>query len=262
MEKVSGRKTSSAFLFSAERYDHTDVESDVHMHPEMQIILVTDGVLNMTIDGKNYEITKGFGAFVPAFSPHRFFRRQPNFTLAMMFSTDLTPAFSAYLQEHVPTCHIFAPSAISMALVDSILPNPRNHVDFITAEAVLAPLCRDIFGSAAFEKRRQSAEDCTLRILEYVNAHFREELSLETVARAVGVHPVTVSKLFSRQTGVSFGYHLQYQRCRYAAKLLRAGKQSVSEIALEAGFGSTRSFHRAFRAIFGRTPTQYRQEPH
>lgn len=262
MEKVSGRKPHSAFLFSAERYNHIDVESDLHLHPEMQIILVTDGVLDMIIDGKNYEISKGFGAFIPAFSPHRFFRRAENQNLAMMFSADLTPAFSAFLQDYVPACHIFAPSEVSMALVDSFLPHAKNDVDFITAEAVLAPLCRDIYASATFEKRRQSAEDCTVRILEYVNAHFREELSLETVARAVGVHPVTVSKLFSRQTGMSLHYHLQYQRCRYAAKCLREGKQSVSEIALEAGFGSTRSFHRAFHAIFGRTPTQYRQEPH
>ena len=261
MRKLRPTQTDSTLLFAAARYDHIDVESDLHMHPELQFILVTEGVLNMLINGKEYEIPKDFGVFVPSYSPHKFYRRQPNLNLVILFSEELVPAFSAYLQTHAPSRHIFAVSSVSVALTEQILPHEENTVDAISAQAVLASLCRDAYRTAVFEERKP-ADDYILQILEYVNSHFREEISLETVARAVGVHPVTVSKLLSKQTGISFAAHLQYQRCSYGAKLLLASNLRVSEIALEAGFGSTRSFHRAFRAIYGRTPTQYRQEPH
>ena len=96
------------------------------------------------------------------------------------------------------------------------------------------------------------------KILGYIDAHFREELTLETVARAVGVHPVTLSKSFSKLAGVGFHDYLQYSRCSYAANLIRTSELNLSEIAYESGFGSIRSFNRAFRTVFRVTPTQYR----
>ena len=260
MKKSAYMRESNTLLFSAERYNNEDVECDVHLHPEMQIILVTNGVLNLQIDGKEYEIPQDSGAFIPAFTPHKFYNRLPNKNLVMLFSKTLAPAFSAFLQTHVTTGHIFAPSEISRALVDSVLPLAQNTVDLVSAEAVIAPLCRDIRHTATFKETNSTDQDCTLRILEYVNAHFQEELTLETVARAVGVHPVTVSKLFSKRTGTSFSNHLQYQRCAYGAKLLLTQKDSVSQIAFECGFGSVRSFNRAFLSIYGKTPSQYRSE--
>ena len=260
MKKSGYMRQSNPLLFSAERYDNTDVECEVHLHPEMQIILVTEGVLNLLIEEKEYEITKGFGVFIPAFAPHKFYNRLPNKNLVMMFSKALAPAFSAFLQAHVPTCHSFTPSEISLALVDSILPLAQNAVDLVSAEAVVAPLCRDICHSATFEENKATDQDCTLQILEYINAHFREELTLQTVARAVGVHPVTVSKLFSKRTGTSFSTHLQYQRCAYGARLLLTQKDSITQIAFACGFGSVRSFNRAFLSVYGKTPSQYRSE--
>lgn len=260
MKKSAYMRQSNALLFSAERYDNTDVECEVHLHPEMQIILVTEGVLDLLIEGKEYEITPGLGVFIPAFAPHKFYNRLPNKNLVMMFSKTLAPAFSAFLQTHLPICHTFTPSDISLALVDSILPLAQNAVDPVSAEAVVAPLCKDICQSALFKKGEPADQNCTLQILEYINAHFQEELTLQTVARAVGVHPVTVSKLFSKRTGTGFSTHLQYQRCAYGARLLLTRKDSITQIAFDCGFGSVRSFNRAFLSIYGKTPSQYRSE--
>ena len=259
MGKTGYMREANPLLFSAERYSNEDVECNIHLHPEMQIILVTEGALNAQIEGKEYEITTGFGVFIPAFAPHKFYNRQKNKTLAILFSKALAPAFFAFLQTHIPIGHIFAISDTSRALVDSILPLAQNRVDFVSAEAVVAPLCRDICQSASFAEKTTD-QDSALRILEYVNAHFQEELTLQTVAREVGVHPVTVSKLFSKRTGTGFSAHLQYQRCAYGARLLLTRKDSISQIAFECGFGSVRSFNRAFLSIYGKTPSQYRSE--
>ena len=90
--------------------------------------------------------------------------------------------------------------------------------------------------------------------------HFKEEISLSSVAEALGIHPVTVSKSFSKYAGVGFNYYVQYLRCVYAAELITNTAMSLTEIAYESGFGSVRSFNRAFRGLYGITPEEYREK--
>ena len=71
---------------------------------------------------------------------------------------------------------------------------------------------------------------------------------------------LTVSKMLSGRLGIGFVDHIRYLRCQYAANLIKRTDKSLTEISYECGFGSTRSFNRAFIATFGLTPTEYRQD--
>lgn len=249
--------TNISFLFASVR--HTDVECVTHIHRTMEIVIVTDGVLNMTIGGKEYEIPKGDGVFISPLEPHMFHSETSNRCHVLMFSEELVNSFSAFVKQNAPRNHRFSVSELGMALVDKILPLESNTVDCISAEAVLAPLCYDISRECVFEARALPFDGTIYRIFEYINEHYREDMTLERVAHAVGVHPVTVSKLFAAHTGLGFSYYLQYLRCNYAARLIKQQELSFSEIAFAAGFGSIRSFNRSFFNIYKATPTQYRQ---
>lgn len=244
------------FLFSSAR--HTDVECVTHIHITMEIVLVTNGVLHMTIGGTDYDICEGYGAFIPPFEPHTFHSKQFNNCHVIMFSKELVSYFFEFIKKNSPKRHIFAVSEASMKLAQEILPDNNNSPDCIGAEAVLAPLCRDICKGCEFESRKHSFDDTAYLIFKYVDAHFTEPLKLSDAARAVGIHPVTISKIFSKHMGVGFNYYLQYQRCTYGARLIKTTDMSFSEIAFEAGFGSIRSFNRAFQSIYGTTPTHYK----
>lgn len=245
------------FIFSSDR--HTDVECVVHIHATMEIVIVNKGTLTMTADGIEYDIPEGHGLFIPPFSPHTFHSNEPNLCHVLAFSEVLVPYFFDFVKKNSPTVHLFKLSPESHQLSDRLLPDRSNSADYITAEAVLAPLCHDIYTCCRFEPRRVIFGDTFARVIDYIETHFREEIDLESVARAVCSHPVTVSKIFSQHTGVGFHYYLQYQRCSHAAYLLKNRNMSVSEIAYDSGFGSIRSFNRAFSLVYGTTPTQYRK---
>lgn len=244
------------FLFASER--HVNVECVVHIHATMEIILVNEGTLHMTVSGKEYDICAGQGIFVPPFETHRFHSEKPNRCHVLMFSRALVGYFFEFVKGKVPVSHRFAVSGASMRLAEELLPHVSNTADYIRAEAVLSPLCYDVWRGCAFEERKVPFDDTVARILEYMDEHLCEELTLERVARAVGVHPVTVSKMFSKHAGVGFQYYLQYQRCTHAATLVKSTDKSFARIAYDSGFGSIRSFNRAFLKIYGVTPTQYR----
>lgn len=246
------------FLFASER--HKNVECILHMHATMEIVIVTEGTLEMTVNSRKYTISKGFGIFVPPFEPHSFHSPEGNECHVLIFSRELISYFSEHLKGFEIGRHIFAVSPPSLALSKEILPDENNCTDYLGAQALLAPLCRDIFNGCEFIKCRLQQRDSLRAAMEYMEKHFSEELDLETVSRAVGQHPSTLSKAFSSKTGIKFNFYLQYIRCSHAARLLQSSNMSITEAAYSSGFGSIRSFNRAFKSIYEVTPSEYRNE--
>jgi len=87
------------------------------------------------------------------------------------------------------------------------------------------------------------------------------DLSVDEIARSVGLTAVHFRKLFRRDTGVSPKQFLQSLRLRRATWLLRHSDASVKEIAAQSGFASDHYFHLVFRNKFGSTPSEYRLGP-
>ena len=244
------------YLFNSAR--HVNVECNLHMHAAMEIILVSEGTLTMFVGGKKYDVSKGQGIFVPPFEPHAFHSGTPNHCHVMIFSRELMPHFFDILKSNVPKRHIFAVSPMAYDLSEEILSRRNNSVGYIDAQAVLAPLCREIYYQCNFEKKKVPADNSLTEAMEYMEAHFEKDINLEKVAKVVGRHPVTLSKAFSKQTGVHFNFYLQYIRCSHAAHLIKSSDLSFTEVAYTVGFGSVRSFNRAFVSIYGLTPSQYK----
>lgn len=244
-----------ASLFSVMR--HVNVECETHIHAMLEIVLVLRGVLQMTVSGKPYEIREGEGIFVAPLEPHAFHSAEPNACQVLVFSREMVWYFFEFVQSNSPSKHLFSVSKEAASLCERLLSDGSE--DYVGAQAALAPLCYDVIHGCAFEPRKHASDDTLERMLTYIDAHFQEELTLESVARAIGVHPVTLCKSFSKRAGVGFHAYLQYSRCSFAANLIRTSEMSFSEIAYESGFGSIRSFNRAFQCVYRATPTEYKR---
>ncbi len=96
------------------------------------------------------------------------------------------------------------------------------------------------------------------KILEIIEAHYREQLSLRDVASAVSVHPVHVARQFRRYLGVSVGCFIRWRRVEFASQELIMTDKQLVDIALESGFAQQAHFTTAFRRVMGITPWEYR----
>ena len=97
------------------------------------------------------------------------------------------------------------------------------------------------------------------RVLDFIAAHFADEISLDDLAREACLSPFHFSRLFQQATGRSPHRYLIEYRIAEAQKRLARGKVSMAEIAFDMGFGSQANFARAFRRITGLSPRQYRE---
>ena len=98
--------------------------------------------------------------------------------------------------------------------------------------------------------------------LKIIHQFSNPALNLETVAAAVGVHPVTLSRMFKKQTGMNFHRYLVKYRLRHAALLLVSTDKPVNEIADAVGYVDYRYFRKLFKQEYGMTPSEYRKCRH
>lgn len=95
------------------------------------------------------------------------------------------------------------------------------------------------------------------RAKEVLHAHDCERLSLEQIARTVGVSAVYLTQEFSRSEGVPlYRYQLGLRLNRALFELTTY--DSITELALDLGFSSHSHFTSVFRRAFGVTPSEYR----
>jgi AraC-like DNA-binding protein len=116
----------------------------------------------------------------------------------------------------------------------------------------------------AGERLKPSKHEGDPRI-EHVLQRMQDELaspglSMEALAREVGLTAAQVRKLFRRETSLGPKNYLQQLRLKKAARLLRHSPQTVKEIAFDCGFATDNYFHLVFRRAFGVTPAEFRDK--
>lgn len=95
-------------------------------------------------------------------------------------------------------------------------------------------------------------------VLTYIDEHYTENLSLETIAAYSGFSKYHFSRLFKQYTDATYYDYLNHRRLKAAEILLAQPDLSVTEIALQSGFASISTFNRIFRQKKGCTPSEYR----
>ena len=96
-------------------------------------------------------------------------------------------------------------------------------------------------------------------IISYCTEYFAENLSLSTLESELHLNKYYISHLFSTKLGLRFNDYVNSLRISYACDALRHNTASVTEIAAQVGFGTPRTFNRAFLKQMGCTPSEYRR---
>lgn len=94
------------------------------------------------------------------------------------------------------------------------------------------------------------------KAIRYIDAHFKEQPSLEDIARAMHLSPYHFQRLFREWAGVSPKKFMQYISLNYAKKLLE-NRMTILDAAFETGLSSCSRLHDLFVSIEGMTPGEY-----
>lgn len=99
------------------------------------------------------------------------------------------------------------------------------------------------------------------RVVDYINNHLNEELSLTALADLSCISEYHFHRIFSSVIGEPIGAYITRLRLETAAQMLSESATSVTEIAEECGYQSLYALSKAFKKHFGVTPSQFRRNP-
>ena len=110
------------------------------------------------------------------------------------------------------------------------------------------------------EVRHSRRLDALSRITAYMREHYQEELKLTEVASMFGYSDAYLSRMFQKYANVNFKTYLQDIRMTYAYRELLNSDKTISQIAMDNGFSSSRAFTREFQKRYGILPSEVERE--
>lgn len=116
-----------------------------------------------------------------------------------------------------------------------------------------------VLASSSFAHAERDTESRrVLKVKQFINDHYSEDLRLEQLAGLVGMAPSAFSRFFRQRTGRTVMDYIIDIRLGNAARMLVDTTQGISEICYACGFNNLSNFNRIFKAKRGYTPRDFR----
>lgn len=230
-------------------------------HPHCEIIMLTEGNLEISIDGVEYTMQKSDVCFVFPYSLHSYKDSPKASAYILLFDSSRTGSFEKLLYTHHPKSAVLALSEAEMLFKRFLqLYRENTSLSIKMANAYLQTIVGEILKGFVLEKQETKPKDTTRQVLNYCAENFnREDMNINTIAQALFISPSYLSKLFNRKLKTSFRQYINNLRISKARLLLAESDKSIVEVMLECGFGNQSSFNRIFFAHCSLTPREYRK---
>lgn len=228
-----------------------------HFHSHIEIYLVLAGKIEIIINDKRKVLGAGEISVAFSYDAHGYRTIKDSKAIYLIIPTD-------YCSEILPQLsgrsgnYPFIDDRETVKTVSDAMNKLLLEGNEISKRGLIYVILGAIIDKMPLEEKiTERQRDFSPEILIYISRHFREELTLSDIAKSFGYNPSYFSRHFCETFGISFIEYLTMLRLRESIILLRSKKKSITECAMESGFGSMRSFYRAFRDEFGQTPKQY-----
>lgn len=229
----------------------------MHFHRNYEIMCVVCGEVPVKTAHLEKTLAEKEILIIPPNEPHSFSVSDNSSKLWVgVFSQDHIKEFAGKTQRE---CFD------SFSCSDDVWAFLKNHL-FLKKEhklcariAYLYLICAECEKQAKKLPIRENS-DLIFQILSYIDQHFRENLTSLATAKHFGYEYHYFSSLFHSCFAMNFKDFLNIYRFEYACELMKKSEKSLTEIAMESGFGSIRTFNRIFLKCSGMRPSEFRKK--
>lgn len=224
------------------------------------VMYIVKGSVEIISDGRSSWASTGEFVLLDCYGPHQY--GSPDAWEAAWLHFDGALAREYYREITSHYGNILSPNnprAVSHAL-NEICSLFRNAAPVI--ESTLSAHITEILNgllTPASENRKISAYTAVIAdSVAFINEHFQEPVTLETIAKKASLSPYYFTRIFTREIGFTPHQYLISVRISAAKFMLKSSGMSIKDIAFSTGFHSESSFCSTFKKWTGSTPSQYR----
>lgn len=239
--------------------NHRELKYRSHIHKQIELIFVYELGQHINIDGTDYEIQAGQAAVIFPNVVHTYFRNEqrPTEQIFAIVSQEIFRGLFPDLNDFSPSCPVITDIDETTALAFRELSKCTDFSEKLAWTLVI--MTRLMKKITLTHKTCAPIADLTQKIITYIGQNFREDITLESLAREFSVSRFYISRTFSEKIKISLPNYLALIRAEYAAELIRTTNDSITSICCNSGFSSQSTFNRAFKRIYCMTPREYKE---
>ncbi len=145
---------------------------------------------------------------------------------------------------------------------DAVAGEPEDYENLVryqlsAALRLLTQNCPVISQSLSEQERIDAGR--VRAMLEFVNANYAYELTVEEIAGSISVSSSVCLRCFHQLLGTTPIQYVKKLRLEKAAELLKTTAKTAKEVAMECGFNDVSYFTKSFREKMGCTPKEYQK---
>ena len=281
MQKFDPRQNMSKGEFEIFHYKDARFEGvPVHQHDFYEVYYFISGNVEYNVEGKSYHLKKGDILLINPLELHqpRIGPDQSDYERIVLWvdknylaslcsnETSLTRCFDNTKPNHSNLLRLsrkqqdYLGGRLTELLEESACENYGSDlVCRASLTRLLLELNRISFSRKDSEQSSKADSPLVSEVVEYINEHYCEKLSLTSVAERFFVSKYYLSHIFNSVVGTSLHRYITLKRLIHAKQMLSSGIRPTTT-AQNCGFNDYAGFYRAFVSEFGVTPKEYQEK--
>ena len=236
-----------------------------HWHEHTEVLFFIRGGCSFFCDGKTFDVNENDIVVINSTQVHSFTAKDG---VSEHYCMHLTPAFFSDVEfQNVHIQNLIRGDEYAIELIKKI--RNRKYIKRKGNDMMMKSHAYALF--AYFLKRYSHKEDAeemkkntdNLRRMEevfsYIDAHYNESISTETLASLMYVSVSYFCRFFKKVTGTTSAAYISELRIKKSLPLIENTDLGMAEIAEKVGFDDPNYFSRVFRSVTGITPSEYRK---
>ena len=253
------------FYYRNDRGGTAGLGCSPHLHYHVEILYMISGRAHAYVDSELFTVEDGDMLVVFPNKIHRFVDDiKGSKYMLFIINPNLVPEFEEKMSANTPESPLIKNAARNIRLdsVTRIVAGCRDFPDEqkdTLMKGYLLSFFAEFMSMMKLGTGKNDDNQAMKTVVLYCSQNFTRDLSLATLERELHLSKYYISHLFGDKLGIRFNDYINSLRISESCRLLRTTDDSITEIADAAGFGTLRTFNRAFIKQMGVSPSDYRR---
>jgi AraC-like DNA-binding protein len=229
--------------------DLKNIYTHLHFHRSIELVYVHYGKAKVRCGQKTYFAEGGEIIFVPSYFAHKIDTVEENLCTNFIIPYNLYKSFHT---EKIPLYYSLLPDVDYNKQIADIIMLAQKHIyggNHLLAEGFSSVVLGLIVNRYRPEKIDKSDNEFVIKIIEYIDKNFGEEISLDKIAKDFNYSKYYFSKLFNKSFGCNLNHYINQVRCNFIESEKAKGGQKINDLILKAGFNDTSNYYKFLKKL-------------